>query len=626
MPRVLTALLALSAVLAPAAAAQELPARWTVWGRDAAGPWRGAATVEAAAPPAVTVRLELERLRWTPSGFAPAGARGQARLEGRLEGPPGARLLRARRASVAGLAGAFGAAPAALDVTYALTTRAGQRRLTGRWPGAEETLHEVGDGPAAWEERPGDWGRPLHVPATPFLHAATTAGRRSAARSYAAKPQVIEAGPEVAYRLDVAAAARVTASVEGDGGPSSGASVDVDVHLLTGLDLDAAGLATRCVARGDRTASADVAAGPCFVVVDTYEGPARAGAYRLRVDVEPRDGWYERPVARGVTLRTRRYAELFGAVQTGSVLVVEPGARVEPVAARGCQRTSAVALEAGAVAAVNGGFFDTGGGAGCRSVSLLKVDGQLLATNSKERSAYGVDAQGRPRFGLIGAGRDWPGVTHALGGVGRLLDGGALVAAPNMEGSAAGFVTSRHPRTAVGVTQDGRVVLGAVDGRSAAGAGMSLGELGQWMQWLGCRDALNLDGGGSTCLWVRGLGVVNRPSDGQERAVGSILAVFAPPLDRDAVWLAPAAGAALRAGERWALEVAAADPEGAPIRLRLEGAPPGAALDDRGDGTGRVAWQAAWPAGVDRVELRVVAAVQDSRPVARTVTLTRGAP
>jgi hypothetical protein len=72
--------------------------------------------------------------------------------------------------------------------------------------------------------------------------------------------------------------------------------------------------------------------------------------------------------------------------------------------------------------------------------------------------------------------------------------------------------------------------------------------------------------------------------------------------------------------------VAAADPEGAPIRLRLEGAPPGAALDDRGDGTGRVAWQAAWPAGVDRVELRVVAAVQDSRPVARTVTLTRGAP
>lgn len=463
---------------------------------------------------------------------------------------------------------------------------------------------------ARGEERPGDWGRPLLVPATPFRHAATTVGRRSAAARYAAKPEASEAGPEVVYRLEVAAPGRLTAAVE------AAAGVDVDLHLLTGLDLDASGLATRCAARGDRTASADVEAGPCFVVVDTFQGPEKAGAFRLRIDLEPRDGWHDRPVARGVTLRTRRWTDASGAPLVGAALVVEPGTRVEPVAARGCQRTSAIAREAGAVAAVNGGFFATGGGEACRSVSLLKTGGRLLATNAKDRSAFGVGADGRPRFGLVPAGRDWPDVTHALGGVGRLLDAGAVVPGDaSLEGSGASFVTARHPRTAVGAAGDGRLLLGVVDGRSKASAGLALGDLARWLRDLGCRDAVNLDGGGSTCLWVDGLGVVNRPSDGSERAVGSVLAVFAPALDEDAVWLTPAA---LAADEAW---VAAADPEGAPVRLRLEGAPAGVTLEDRGDGTGRIAA----PGGA-RLELRVVAEVQDSRPVTRTITLTRRTP
>jgi hypothetical protein len=57
----------------------------------------------------------------------------------------------------------------------------------------------------------------------------------------------------------------------------------------------------------------------------------------------------------------------------------------------------------------------------------------------------------------------------------------------------------RHPRAAVGLA-DGRIVAVACDGRSASEAGLTLPELARFMVALGCREALNLDGGGSTAL------------------------------------------------------------------------------------------------------------------------------
>lgn len=51
------------------------------------------------------------------------------------------------------------------------------------------------------------------------------------------------------------------------------------------------------------------------------------------------------------------------------------------------------------------------------------------------------------------------------------------------------------------------------------------------MKWLGARDAINLDGGGSTAM-VIGKKVVNHPSDGAERAVGDALLVLGPDTTR----------------------------------------------------------------------------------------------
>ena len=92
-----------------------------------------------------------------------------------------------------------------------------------------------------------------------------------------------------------------------------------------------------------------------------------------------------------------------------------------------------------------------------------------------------------------------------------------------------------HPRTAAGVSQDGRrLVLAVVDGRSTDSRGMTLTELGELMAQLGSHTALNLDGGGSTTLSAREPGekdpeVRNDPSDGKERSDGNGIGVVITP-------------------------------------------------------------------------------------------------
>ena len=88
---------------------------------------------------------------------------------------------------------------------------------------------------------------------------------------------------------------------------------------------------------------------------------------------------------------------------------------------------------------------------------------------------------------------------------------------------------ARHPRTAAGWTKDGRLLLLVVDGRSKASRGATLAETAQLLLDHGAEEALNLDGGGSTTLWVAGVRV-NQPSDVKgERQVASILALLPKP-------------------------------------------------------------------------------------------------
>ena len=179
-----------------------------------------------------------------------------------------------------------------------------------------------------------------------------------------------------------------------------------------------------------------------------------------------------------------------------------------------------------ALAAINAGFFvvETGAPAG-----LLKVRGRLLGGNTRARGAVALlQRQGRTLllFDRVSADRargsyapslgspvkDWQTAKHAVGGAGLLMLNGRELDEWTEERIAAGFDTTRHPRTMIG--EDGTSIwLVTVDGRQPwLSLGMSFTELRGLARRLGLRSALNLDGGGSTTMVVRGV-IVNNPSD-----------------------------------------------------------------------------------------------------------------
>jgi hypothetical protein len=121
----------------------------------------------------------------------------------------------------------------------------------------------------------------------------------------------------------------------------------------------------------------------------------------------------------------------------------------------------------------------------------------------------------------------WAQAEDVIGGAGLLVKDGREVTDWALEQFNPGFAELRHPRTMIGVARDGFIWLVTVDGRQPAfSAGMTLAELQALARRLGLVDALNLDGGGSTTMWVAGA-VVNRPSDAAgPRKVSDALLVF----------------------------------------------------------------------------------------------------
>ena len=112
-----------------------------------------------------------------------------------------------------------------------------------------------------------------------------------------------------------------------------------------------------------------------------------------------------------------------------------------------------------------------------------------------------------------GRSSDWKQAEWIVGGAGLLIRDRHAVRDWAIEKFTSGFAETRHPRTLIGTHPDGSVWLLAVDGRQPRlSVGMSLAELSRAAERLGLNNALNLDGGGSTTMWVGGQ-VVNSPSD-----------------------------------------------------------------------------------------------------------------
>jgi exopolysaccharide biosynthesis protein len=206
-------------------------------------------------------------------------------------------------------------------------------------------------------------------------------------------------------------------------------------------------------------------------------------------------------------------------------------------------RVSDFADRGKALAAINGSFFNMSTGV---PVCYLKIKGQQLGENepSKNDSIHRKYYQnatirllpsGRPRFNIPDSNRmsecQMPDSNVMTTGPMLLYRGETVPQRTDLR-----FVYKRHNRTAIGLKQDGTIVLLVADGRHRKQSeGLSLPELTRIMRWLGCRDAANLDGGGSTCMYIKGFGddgVVNHPSDngrfdtrGQRRVANAILVV-----------------------------------------------------------------------------------------------------
>jgi exopolysaccharide biosynthesis protein len=117
-------------------------------------------------------------------------------------------------------------------------------------------------------------------------------------------------------------------------------------------------------------------------------------------------------------------------------------------------------------------------------------------------------------------------VEDIVAGVPRLIRDGKIEITWQEEKASESFFKTRHPRTAVALLQDGKFLMLTADGRSETSAGLSLEQLAKVLLELGAKDALNLDGGGSTTMFLAG-NVVNKPSDKEgERRISSAILVF----------------------------------------------------------------------------------------------------
>jgi MYXO-CTERM domain-containing protein len=378
---------------------------------------------------------------------------------------------------------------------------------------------------------------PIRVDAFPYIVAGDTARSSSSViDAYACDPSLPQTGPEIVYAFELEAPAKVTAWVEGDTD-----TVDIDVHLLSSLALEG-GQATDCAFRADKIAEADMSAGSHFVVIDTYDGAAQAGPFVLHLHAIGED-WFEMPVGEGVHWRARRFTNRSGPQVVHEVVVDPsvPGVSMEVVNPGSCQTVAAMAQAAQPrpVAAVNSSFF----GPGCASVSLMKSGGEIISYNGANRGSFGLAPDGTPMVAVVAQNTDWPEAWDAQGGAGLLVSEGTAHEGSDhwaAEGLSAGF-QGPHPRTWAGYDADGRLRFGTVDGRRPTALGMSLDALAAFVasNEVGVQGAANLDGGGSTTMWVQGAtydGVANYPSDagmvelathGGSRAVGGALFIHA---------------------------------------------------------------------------------------------------
>lgn len=178
------------------------------------------------------------------------------------------------------------------------------------------------------------------------------------------------------------------------------------------------------------------------------------------------------------------------------------------------------------LAAINADFFYMGKDDMIQPCSVTVKDGLLLTNFNKTRfdrgCFFGVKKDGTLVFGdELSYKSVRTELYQAVGGGPWLIKYGKVPVYDDKE---------RHPRAAIGVLEDGAIILVVADGRTSESAGFTINEMANYMLSLGAVEAINLDGGGSATLVVKDpesdlFFIKNDPSDKYERPVANSLLV-----------------------------------------------------------------------------------------------------
>ncbi|MFA7136638.1 MAG: phosphodiester glycosidase family protein [Bacteroidales bacterium] len=241
--------------------------------------------------------------------------------------------------------------------------------------------------------------------------------------------------------------------------------------------------------------------------------------------------WVTKEIEPGIELRQIHFAkdELFNSSQFISIVEIKPtsGKKIEIIASPTLIETNTLAAQNNAIAAINGSFFKFNykpNTVDYNSVDYIRKDGEQLAPNTYTSSSRSMHQTGaiaiyNQELYILKADqlKEWEKYIQAP----HVITTGPIlrVNGQDQELKENSFYTNRHPRTAVAKKENGNILLFTVDGRSKKSMGMSLEELQKTLRWLGASYIINLDGGGSTTMYVKGQsenGVVNHPSDNKK--------------------------------------------------------------------------------------------------------------
>jgi len=234
--------------------------------------------------------------------------------------------------------------------------------------------------------------------------------------------------------------------------------------------------------------------------------------------------WSTQKFKGGVKVKTVHLnnCEIFNGNQHISIIEISPKNKYKfdlAYQAKALITLDSVIREKQAFAGINGTFFDTKNGG---SVDFIESDDSQINQNNINKS--GLRAEHQKGAILISNHKlslaQWNGDERWEN---NLVAKDIMVSGPvlriNNDNSILaknGFNAERAPRSVIGIKADGTTLLVAIDGRMIEAEGVTIQETQALMKWLNCTEAINLDGGGSTTLYLENVtenGIINHPSD-----------------------------------------------------------------------------------------------------------------